>query len=211
LDVQLVFLSCWFRDSSNKRTYISSFFIFFLIDSIKYGWIPKTAKEHASVLQGPFVCYHIVWEHTLKNLYCTMSVQFMKEKWLFTMLNVKIISPLLWNLLLPDSSNNFFVGWTLGGSTWLLTHPDSLKLLFFYMFRVFRWLNVTFKCTLPPILLMLISFIHTLHDAALNLFCIWDRHLYSGFSSHLILKEQFPAILWQKLQHAVFVCGSCHF
>jgi hypothetical protein len=44
---------------------------------------------------------------------------------------------------------------------------------------------------------------HTLHAAALNLFCIWDRHLYSGFSSHLIL--------WQKLQHAVFVCGSCHF
>ena len=39
--------------------------------------------------------------------------------------------------------------------------------------------------TLPPILLMLISFIHTLHDAALNLFCIWDRHLYSGFSRHL--------------------------
>jgi hypothetical protein len=35
----------------------------------KYGWIPMTAKEHASVLQGPFVCYHIVWEHTLKNLY----------------------------------------------------------------------------------------------------------------------------------------------
>ena len=98
-----------------------------------------------------------------------------------------------------DSSNNFFAGWTLAGSTWLLTHPDSLKLLaaFFYKFRLFCWLNVTFKCTLPPILLMSISFIHTLH-APLNLFCIWDRHLYSGFSSHLILKEQFPAILWQK-------------
>ena len=41
---------------------------------------------------------------------------------------------------------------------------------------------------------MLISFIHTLHDAALNLFCVWDRHLYSGFSGHLILKEEFPAI-----------------
>jgi hypothetical protein len=40
--------------------HISSFFIFLLIDSIKYGWIPKTAKEHASVLQGPFVCHHIV-------------------------------------------------------------------------------------------------------------------------------------------------------
>jgi hypothetical protein len=25
-----------------------------------------------------------------------------------------------------DSSNNFFVGWTLAGSTWLLTHTDSL-------------------------------------------------------------------------------------
>jgi hypothetical protein len=35
--------------------------------------------------------------------------------------------------------------------------------------------------------------------------------IYSGFSIHLILKEEFPAILWQKLQHAVFVCGSCHF
>jgi hypothetical protein len=34
---------------------------------------------------------------------------------------------------------------------------------------------------------------------------------YSGFSRYLILKEEFPAILWQKLQHAVFVCGSCHF
>ena len=43
-----------------------------------------------------------------------------------------------------------------------------------------------FKSTLPPILLMLISFIHTLHDAALNLFCIWDRRLYSGFSSHQV-------------------------
>jgi hypothetical protein len=35
------------------------FFIILLIDSIKYGQIPKTAKEHDSVLQGPFVCYHI--------------------------------------------------------------------------------------------------------------------------------------------------------
>jgi hypothetical protein len=52
---------------------------------------------------------------------------------------------------------NFFVGWTLAGSTWLLTHIDSLKLLFFLMFRVLCWLNVTFKSTLPPILLMLIS------------------------------------------------------
>jgi hypothetical protein len=25
-----------------------------------------------------------------------------------------------------------------------------------------------------------------------------------------LLKEEFPAILWQKLQHSVFVCGSCH-
>ena len=115
------------------------------------------------------------------------------------------------SVVATDSSYNFFVGWTLAGSTWLLTHPDSLKLLFFNICSVFCWLNVTFKCTLPPILLMLISFIHTLHDAALNLFRIWDRHLYSDSSSHLILKEEFPANLWQKLQHAVFVCGSCHF
>ena len=33
-----------------------------------------------------------------------------------------------------------------------------------------------------------IFYTHKLHDGALNLFCIWDRHLYSGFSSHLILK-----------------------
>jgi hypothetical protein len=30
-------------------------------------------------------------------------------------------------------------------------------------------------------------------------------------AGHLILKQQFPAILWQKLQHAVFVYGSFHF
>jgi ABC-type arginine/histidine transport system permease subunit len=41
-------------------------------------------------------------------------------------------------------------------------------------------------------------------------YLIQTQVLYSGFSSHLILKEEFPAILWQKLQHAVFVCGSCH-
>jgi hypothetical protein len=68
--------------------------------------------------------------------------------------------------------------------------------------------HIQIQHVVAPILLMLISFIHTLHDAALNLLCIWDRHLYSGFSSHLILKEEFPAILWQKLQHAVFECGS---
>ena len=95
------------------------------------------------------------------------------------------------SVVATDSSNNLFVGWTLAGSTWLLTHTDSLKLLFFHMFRVFCWLNVTFKSTLPPILLMLICFIHTLHDTALNLFCIWDRHLHSGFSSHLIVSSHF--------------------
>ena len=76
------------------------------------------------------------------------------------------------SVVATDSSNNFFVGWTLAGSTWLLTHPDSLKLLaaFFFICSVFCWLNVTFKCTLPPILLMLISFIYTLHDAAFVLY-----------------------------------------
>jgi p-aminobenzoyl-glutamate transporter AbgT len=39
---------------------VAFYFIFLLIDSIKYGRIPKTAKEHDSVLQGPFVCYHII-------------------------------------------------------------------------------------------------------------------------------------------------------
>ena len=37
------------------------------------------------------------------------------------------------SVVATDSSNNFFVGWTLAGSTWLLTHPDSLKLLFLYV------------------------------------------------------------------------------
>jgi hypothetical protein len=36
------------------------------------------------------------------------------------------------SVVATDSSNNFFVGWTLAGSTWLLTHTDSLKLLFLY-------------------------------------------------------------------------------
>jgi hypothetical protein len=39
----------------------------------------------------------------------------------------------------------------------------------------------------------------------------FGQKVYSGFSSHLILKEEFPAILWQNLQHAVFVCGGCHY
>jgi hypothetical protein len=43
---------------------------------------------------------------------------------------------------------------------------QSQTAFFFYMFRVFCCLNVTFKSILPPILLMLISFIHPLHDAA---------------------------------------------
>ena len=37
------------------------------------------------------------------------------------------------SVVATDSSNKFFVGWTLAGSTWLLTHIDSLKLLFFYV------------------------------------------------------------------------------
>jgi hypothetical protein len=42
-------------------------FIFLLIDSIKHGRIPKTAKEHASVLQGPFVKKIIggVWQQQI--------------------------------------------------------------------------------------------------------------------------------------------------
>ena len=148
-----------------------------MIDSIKYGWIPKSERLPKNMLRfSKGHLFAIISSGNILWKTWTMSVQLMKERWLFTMFNVKIISPLLWNLLLPDSSYNFFVGWTLAGSTWLLTHPDSLKLLFFNICSVFCWLNVTFKCTLPPILLMLISFIHTLHDAALNLFCIWDRH-----------------------------------
>jgi hypothetical protein len=59
------------------------------------------------------------------------------------MFNVKIISPLInmKSVVATDSSNNFFVGWTLAGSTWLLTHTDSLKLLFFIC-SAFCWLNV---------------------------------------------------------------------
>jgi hypothetical protein len=39
---------------------------------------------------------------------CTMSAQLMKEKWLFTMFNVKIITPLLWHLLLPQTNARHF-------------------------------------------------------------------------------------------------------
>ena len=83
MDVQLVFLSCWIRDSSNKRTYISSFLYFLSIDSIKYGRIPKTAKEHASSSPRALLSYRL-------GTYSEKSVQLMKEKWLFTMFNVKI-------------------------------------------------------------------------------------------------------------------------
>ena len=40
------------------------------------------------------------------------------------------------SVVATDSSNNFFVGWTRAGSTWLLTHIDSLKLLLFFFFYV---------------------------------------------------------------------------
>jgi hypothetical protein len=137
----------------------------------------------------------------------------MKEKWLFTMFNVKIISPLLWNLLLPHSSNNFFVGWTLAGSTWLLTHTDSLKLLlfFFYMFSVLLTKCDFYVHSSSYITDVNILYTHiTWCSFKFVLYLRQTQVLYSGFSSHLILKEEFPAILWQKLQHAVFVCGSCH-
>jgi hypothetical protein len=39
------------------------------------------------------------------------------------------------SIVATDSSNKFFVGWTLAGSTWLLTHTDSLKLLFSFKIK----------------------------------------------------------------------------
>jgi hypothetical protein len=41
-----------------------------------------------------------------------------------------------------DSFNNCFVGWTLAGSTWLLTHTDSLKLLFSFGQKAFYISNM---------------------------------------------------------------------
>jgi hypothetical protein len=85
------------------------------------------------------------------------------------------------------------------------------------MFRVFCWLNVTFKSTLPPILLMLISFIHTLHDAALNLFCIWDTLIFWLFkpfnfkrrvSSHFVTKTTTCCICMWKLSFSKY--GNTH-
>ena len=118
------FVSCWIRDSSNKRTYMYFIFIFLLIDSIKYGRISKTVKEHAFGSPRAIFCYHIVWEHTLKNLY-----NLWKTSGFIPCLMSKLYLHFMKSVVATDSSNNFLVGWTPAGSTWLLTHPDSLKLL----------------------------------------------------------------------------------
>ena len=108
------------------------------------------------------------------------------------MFSVKIISPLLWHLLLPHFSNNFFVGWTLAGFTWLLTHPDSIKrLAAFFVQSV-----LSTKCDLSA-LFFLYYYVNILYTA-LNLFCIWDTLIFWLFkpfnfkrtvSSHFVAKN----------------------
>jgi hypothetical protein len=75
-----------------------------------------------------------------------------------------IISPLLWHLLLPHSSNNFFVGWTLAGFTWLLTHPDSIKRLAAFFFFFFFWFSVlSTKCNFLSALFFLYYYVNILY------------------------------------------------
>jgi hypothetical protein len=71
--------------------------------------------------------------------------------------------------------------------------------------------------TLPLILLMLISFIHTLHDAALNLFCIWETLIFWLFkpfnfkrrvSSHFVAKTTTCCICMWKLSFLKY--GNTH-
>ena len=125
------YLGCWIRDSSNKRTYISSFLSFFwLIPSNMDGFqrLPKNmlrfSKGHlfAIISSG-----NILWKT------CTMSVQHMKEKWLFTMFNVKIISTLLWHLLLPQTPPIIFCRLDTGWFHLIINPPRQFQIAFLYV------------------------------------------------------------------------------
>jgi hypothetical protein len=74
------------------------FVIFLLIDSIKYGRIPKTAKEHASVLQGPFV--FAIISRTYKKSSLSLSV------WVNNQVEPASVQPT--QKLLQESGNNRF-------------------------------------------------------------------------------------------------------
>jgi hypothetical protein len=80
-------LSCWIRDSSNKRTYISSFLSFFWLIPSNMDRFQRLPKNMLRFSKGHLLAIissgNILWKTW------TMSVQLMKERWLFTMFNVK--------------------------------------------------------------------------------------------------------------------------